>query len=524
MPRERLSMRKVREVLRLKWERGVSNRLIARSCRVSRSTVADYLERADSAGLRWELVKALDDGRLEALLFPPQSTRAGAGRPLPEWPRVYRELRHKGVTLTLLWQEYKAVHPDGYQFTQFCEHYKRWLGTQELVMRQHHRAGEKLFIDYAGNTMPVVDPATGEIRDAQIFLSVLGASNYAYCEATWSQRLPDWIGSHTRALSFFGGCPEVLVPDNLKSGVKDPHLYEPELNPTYQEMARHYDVAVVPARRRRPKDKAKVENAVLVAERWILARLRKHTFFSLASLNEAIARLLGEFNEKPFQKQPGCRRSLFEELDQPALGPLPEPFEYATWRKVRVHIDYHVEVEKHYYSVPYALVGKECEARTTATTVEIYHKGKRVASHVRSHRQGRHTTVNEHMPEKHRQHAEWTPERLVRWAGHNGEATAKVVHDILESRPHPHHGYRPCLGIMRLGKKHGGERLEAACRRALALNALSYKSIKSILDSGLESRPLPNSENGERPAIHHGNIRGPQYYTSTSDTGGKEKN
>jgi transposase len=516
-------MRKVREVLRLKFERGLSDRKIASSCRIARSTVGEYLRRAQEAGVTWEAAQELDDGRLDGLLFPPVPVVAGKARRLPDWEYINREMKKPGVTLFLLWQEYKEVHPDGYQYSRFCDYYRKWLGKQEISMRQHHVAGEKLFLDYAGQTMRVVDPGTGEIREAQIFLAALGASNYTYCEATWTQQLPDWIGSHTRALTYFGGCPQVLVPDNLKSGVKDPHLYEPELNPTYQEMARHYGVAVVPARKGHPKDKAKVENAVLVAERWILARIRNRTFFSLRELNEAIAELLVEFNERPFQKQPGYRRSLFEELDKPTLGPLPEPFEYATWRKVRANIDYHVEVDGHYYSVPYQLRKKQLEARVTAGTVEVYHKSKRVASHARSHRRGRHTTVNEHMPEAHRQYAEWTPKRLVDWASKNGEATAQVIQGILESRTHPQHGYRSCLGIMRLGKTCGSRRLEAACHRALALNSLSYKSIKSILDNGLENRQVERKQQ-ERPAIKHGNIRGPHYYANNASNISKENN
>jgi len=390
-------------------------------------------------------------------------------------------------------------------------------------MRQQHRAGEKLFIDYAGQTVPVIDRQTGEVRQAQIFVAMLGASNYTYSEATWSQSLPDWISSHVRALTYLGGAPEVLVPDNLKSGVTSPHLYEPDLNPTYQEMARHYRVAVVPARSGRPKDKAKAEQGVLLVERWILARLRNRTFFSLAELNQEIARLLVELNERSFQKLPGCRRSLFEELDRPALGPLPAAlYEYAEWKLVRVHIDYHVQVAKHYYSVPYQLAGMECEARASAATVEVFHLGRRVASHARSSRKGGFTTVTEHMPPQHREHAQWTPERLVRWASEAGDAVAEVAQRILESRPHPQQGFRSCLGVMRLSKRYGDERLQAACRRALATGACSYKSIESILKNGLDQKPLPQAA-APAPAIEHENIRGADYYAPVLpfDSGGR---
>jgi transposase len=513
VPNKRLSMRKIKEVLRLSHDCQLKHRAVARSCGIARSTVAEYLRRAGEAGLGWPLPEDLDEGRLEALLFPPPPAVPAQERPQPDWQRLHLELkRQKGVTLFLLWQEYKAAHATGYQYSRFCDLYGEWRGRADLVMRQQHRAGEKLFVDYAGATVPVVDRLTGEVQQAQIFVAVLGASSYTYCEATWTQSLPDWIGSHVRALAFLGGVTEVVVPDNLKAGVTSPHLYEPDLNPTYQEMARHYGLAVVPARAARPRDKAKVEAGVLLVERWILARLRKRTFFCLTELNDEIARLLEQLNEKPFQKLAGSRRSLYEELDLPALRPLPAvPYEFAEWKQVRAHIDYHVEVARHYYSVPYQLVSQTCEARYTSATVEIFHRGRRVASHPRNHRRGGYTTLPEHMPESHRQYAQWTPERLVRWAGESGEAVAAVAHRILEARPHPQQGYRACLGVMRLGKQYGPERLEAACRRALATGACSYKSLASILKSGLDRQPLPKAD-AAAPRIVHGNIRGPEYY------------
>lgn len=510
-------MRKIREVLRLKWENQVSERAIAVSCSIARSTVGDYLRRARTAGLSWPLPADLDDSRLEQLLFARAKLEVPAGqRPQPDWSYIHRELRRKGVTLFLLWQEYKESHPDGYQYSRFCELFGRWRGRQDLVMRQSHKAGEKLFVDYAGPTIGVVDRWTGEVRQAQLFVAVLGASNYTYCEATWSQALPDWIASHVRAFSFIGGVVEVLVPDNLRSGVTSPHLYEPDLNPTYQEMATHYGVAVVPARVARPQDKSKAEVGVQVVEQWILARLRNRTFFSLAELNRAIAELLPQLNQRRFQKLAGCRQSLFEELDRPALRPLPSTkYEYAEWKKVRAHIDYHVQVDKHYYSVPYQLVKQELEARLTGTVVEVFNQGQRVASHRRSREKGRYTTVPEHMPQSHRHYAEWTPERLVRWAGEAGGATAEVVQTILSSRPHPQQGFRSCLGIMSLGKQYGAERLEAACRRAVALRTAGYKSIQSILKHGLESQPLPQSQAPEKKGIVHGNVRGAEYYAAS---------
>jgi transposase len=505
-------MRKIKEILRLKFEGGQTNRRIARSCHISRPTVADYLLRFEEAGLTWLAAQALDNATLEHKLFPPAPVAATEQRPVPDWGEVHRELRRKGVTLTLLWHEYKVAYPEGYQYSWFCDQYRAWAAKLDVVMRQEHRAGEKLFVDYAGQTAEVVDRRTGEIRQTQIFVAVLGASNYTYAEATWTQQLPDWIGSHVRAFSFFGGTSELLVPDNLRSGVSKAHRYEPDLNPTYMDLASHYGVAVLPARVRKPRDKAKAEAGVLLVERWILAMLRNRTFFSLQELNREIARLLGRLNTRPFKKLPGSRRELFEQIDRPALRPLPaQPYELAEWKKVRVNIDYHVEVDAHDYSVPYQLVRKSLEARFTERTVECFHKGQRVASHPRSRLKGRHTTVPEHMPASHRSYAEWTPQRLVRWAAKTGAATASVVQSILERRAHPQQGFRSALGIMRLGKSFGEERLEAACRRALTLGACSYKSIASILRQGLDRRALPEQQDLDL-GIEHANIRGADYY------------
>jgi transposase len=505
-------MRKIREVLRLKWENGLTNRAIARSCSISHATVAEYLRRAEEEGLGWPLSPDLDDGELERRMFPPPPLPPESARALPDWRRIHRELKGKGMTMFLLWEEYKQANPQGYQYSWFFHQYRCWAGKLDLVMRQEHRAGEKLFVDYAGQTVSVIDPATGEIHEAQIFIAVLGASNYTYAEATWTQSLPDWIGSHVRAFAFMGGVTEIIVPDNLKSGVTKACFYEPDLNPTYQDMASHYGCAVIPARVRAPRDKAKVEVGVQVVERWILARIRKTTFFSLAELNTAIRELLSQLNERPFKKMPGCRRSVYETLDKPALKPLPSrPYEYAEWKKARVNIDYHVEVGAHYYSVPYQLIKDQLDIRITRRTVEAFHKGKRVASHVRSYQKGGYTTLTEHMPKAHQSYLEWTPQRLARWAGKTGVSTARVVETILESRPHPQQGFRSCLGIMRLGNHYGHERLEAACARALAIGARTYKSIEAILKNGLDRQPLPGAAS-ETPVIQHENIRGPHYY------------
>ena len=511
MPAKRISMRKIKEVLRLSWACQQSQRQVARHCSLSRPTVKDYVARAEVAGLSWPLPDELSDDQLERLLFPPPTLPDDA-RPVPDWPTVYTELKRKNVTKFLLWEEYLGVHPNGYNYSWFCQHYRLWLGKRDVSMRQNHRAGERLFIDYTGHTIPIVDRATGEIKECQIFVAVLGASNYTFSEATWSQALPDWIGSHQRAMDFFGGVTELWVPDNLKSAVQKAHRYEPDLNPTYQDLAQHYGVAVIPARVRKPKDKSKAEVGVQVVERWILAALRNHTFFSLVELNARIKEMLERLNNRPFRKLPGSRRSQFEAIDRPALTSLPAThYIYADWKKVRVNIDYHVEVDKHYYSVPYTLVKQQLDARYTETTVECYHRNQRVASHPRSWKVGQHTTQRAHMPESHQQYGDWSPERLVNWARQYGSGTAEIITQLLQSRHHPVQAYRSCLGVLRLGKTYGDERLEAACQRALVLGTCRYKSIDSILKHGLDQHRESLESDSPVPE-NHDNIRGPSYY------------
>jgi transposase len=505
-------MRKIREILRLVLGEGLSRRQAAAATGSPYSTIADHLARAQRAGLGWPLPEGMDDAALEARLFAKPEPPPAASRPLPDWRTVHRELRKKGVTLQLLWMEYKEAHPDGYQYTQFCRHYRAWQGRLDLVMRQEHRAGEKLFVDFPGMTLPIVDPDTGAVWQAELFVAVLGASSYTYAEAFASQALPDWIAGHVGAFEAFGGCSAIIVPDNLRAAVSQAHRYEPDLNPTYAEMAAHYGAAVIPARAGKPRDKAKAESGVLVAERWILAALRRRTFFSLAEANAAIAERVAWLNARPFTKLPGSRRSMFAALDRPALRPLPaQRYEYATWKTAKVNIDYHVEIERHWYSVPYQLVGQRCDIRVTAGIVEVLHKGRRVASHRRSTERGRFTTLAEHMPEAHRRHAEWTPGRLVAWAERTGPATAELVAAIMASRPHPEQGFRSCLGIMRLGRRYGDERLEAAAARALAVRAHSYRSLESILRAGLDAQPLPGGEPVSTIGIH-ANLRGAAYY------------
>jgi len=506
-------MRKIREVLRLKWQNGCRNKQIAISCDIARSTVREYIGRAQEAGLSWPLDPELNDSVLEDMLFPVKEAGSALERQMPSKEYLFRELKKKSVTLQLLWYEHKQANPDGYQYSQFCNLYRQWVKKLDVTLRQEHRAGEKLFIDYAGQTVPIVDRKTGEITEAQIFVATLGASNYTFAEASLSQDLPSWIKSHVHAFEFFGGVPQILVPDNLKSGVTNPCRYEPDINPTYQDLAEHYDTTVIPARSKKPRDKAKVESAVFVSERWILAALRNHTFFSLAELNRLIAQKLEKLNNRKFQKLDSTRRKLFETIDKPALKPLPSRhYEYAEWKKARVNIDYHIEVYRHYYSVPYQLAREQVDVRITATTVEVLFKNQRVASHQRSYIPWKSTTVKEHMPKSHQKYLEWTPSRIIRWAGKNGPKTEKLVTHILDSRPHPEQGFRSCLGIMSLAKHYSPERLENACSRALIIKGSSYKSVKSILKNGLDQQPLLFDQTENTPPLTHDNIRGKHYY------------
>jgi transposase len=513
MANRRLSMRKIKEVLRLKWEHGCSNKQIARSCNIARSTVRDYLRRAELAGLSCPIEQTLDDTALENLLFPVRPVIPSSRRQMPPMEYLFREMKKKGVTLQLLWYEYKQGNPDGYQYSQFCHLHRQWVRKLDVTLRQEHRAGEKLFVDYAGQSFPVIDPCTGEILKSYIFIAALGASNYTFAEASLSQDLPSWIQAHVHAFQFIGGVPQILVPDNTKTGITHPCRYEPDINPTYQDLADHYGTTVIPARPGKPRDKAKVESAVLVAERWILAALRNHTFFSLAELNKAICEKLCDLNNRKFNKLDTTRRELYETIDRPALKPLPSHrYEYAEWKKLRVNIDYHVEVDHHYYSVPYQLVKEQVDVCFTNHSVEVLFKNHRVASHKRSYKQGSFTTLKEHMPKSHQRYLEWTPSRIIKWAGRNGPKTKKLVSRIMENRPHPEQGFRSALGIMRLAKHYSPERLEQACARALLIKGYSYNSVKSILKNGLDQQSLlPELAEHTCPATHQ-NIRGKQYY------------
>jgi transposase len=509
-----MPMRQVREVLRL-TAAGVSGHEIARRLGVAPSTVRLTLQRLAIARLGWPLPAEMTDAALEAQLFTAAGTRQGHRRhPEPDWPRIHHELKRKHVTLAMLWEEYVEQHPDGYRYSRFCELYRGWAGRLSVTMRQTHVGGDKLFVDYAGDTVPVIiDRLTGKTRPAQIFVAVLGASNFTYAEASWTQALGDWIGAHIRAFAALGGVPNLLVPDNTKVAVIKACLYEPQVNRTYAEMAAHYDTAILPARPYRPRDKAKVEAAVLIIERWLLGRLRHRRFYGLADLNTAIGEMLRRLNEeRPIRRLGVTRRALFEQLDRPNLKPLPaQPYAFAEWRVRRVGVDYHVEVEDHYYSVPYRFARSEVEVRLTPQTVEVFLKGERIAAHLRAGGNHRHTTVPEHMPSSHRRYADWTIERIRREAATVGPATAALCELILERRPHPEQGFRACLGILRLVRPFGVDRLEAAATRAIEIGTLTYGSVRSILDHKLDRQAAQRPPADGAPLLHP-NIRGPRYY------------
>ena len=516
MPAIGVSMQKIKEILRLHFDAKLSQHQIAASLQVSSGVVNKYLSLAKAAQLCWPLPAEVDEAQLRVILKPYQK-EVEPNRHELEYASIHQELKSKGVTLLLLWQEYENTHgKKAYRYAQFCAKYREWLLRQKPSMRQIHRAGEKLFIDYCGPTIDVIDPATGEIRTAAIFVAILGASNYTYVEATWDQTLPNWIASHVRTFEFLGGVPALLVPDNLKSAVTKASRYEPTINQTYADLAIHYNIAILPARPYKPKDKAKVENAVLIVERWILARLRHQTFIGLAELNAAITELLKELNHRQFKKLPGTRASQFAAIDMPALGALPKhPYEFARFLDARVHVDYHVEVDGHYYSVPHQLIKQLVTVRLTVNVVECLHEGLRVASHVRSYIKGKPTTLPEHMPVAHKRYSEWNPGRFLNWALDIGPCTRDVIQHLLKKSAHPEQGYRTCFGTLTLAKRYGKERLEAACYRALAIGSPKRRSILSILEKGLDQQPLQKAE--PAPVKLHENIRGATHYQNELD-------
>jgi transposase len=513
-------MRKIKDVLRLHLVGGISSRRqLARAVGCGKSAVSDCLRRAAAAGLnRWEAVEGLDEEELERRLYPAITMPAiRLQRALPDWTKVREELarRDHQVTLALLWTEYKAEHPEGYQYSQFVDLYRRFEKKLSVVLRQQHRAGEKVFVDFCDG-LALIDPATGELIPTELFVGALGASSYTFATATLSQELPVWLDCHVRMYEYMGGVAALTIPDNLRSGVSRPDRYEAEINPSYRELARHYGTCVIPARIRKPRDKAKVEAAVLVAQRWILAALRHRKFYHLNELNAAIGELLAKLNDRVMRHVKQSRRQLFERLDRPALKALPtQPYEYAEWEQVRVNIDYHVSVDEHFYSAPYTLIHETLWYRASHRTVELFHQGKRIASHVRSFVKYGYSTEPSHRPASHRAHLEWTPSRLINWGQSIGVNTAAVIEYVIRSKPHPEQGYRSALGILRLAKKFSPNRLEQACEKALAIQSPSYKTVKTLLERRMEAAPSRGGEARSKDAtaqLGAANVRGRGYY------------
>lgn len=507
-------MRRIREILRMCWDLKLGQTKIAQSLGISSSTVNRLVHSAVAAGLSWPLDEDLDDVALERLLYPPLNTRPQT-HPEPDWQHVREQLKSKGVTLILLWQEYKEQHPDGYQLSQFCERYRTWRAQLNITMRQKHKAGDKVFSDFAGAKFTVIDPATGEVQHAHLFVSTLGASNFTFADVFRDESSESWCTGQARAFDYFGGVPAVIVPDNPRAAVNKYCRYEPQLNEAFRNMASHFGCAVLPARVRHPKDKAKVESAVGLVTRWIFARLRNRTFFNFEELRVAVRELLDDLNNRPFKKLPGCRRSALEQFDRPALKPLPaRRYEYFEIVKTRVDLDHHVEFEQHWYSVPYQLVKKEVELRVSSSCVEVLNGGRRVCSHPRSFEKGAVTTDDAHRPKSHREYATRSPARLLTWARTIGPFTLRLVEHTFESNLHPEQAYNRAIGVLKLAKRFGDERLESACSRGLATGATSFTSIKSILLTGLDKSPIAPSSPASQLLITHQNIRGANYFTS----------
>ena len=505
-------MRKIRDILRLRLSAGLSIREISRSTQISVGGIQKLLSKAKALGLTWPLPDELDDSQLAVLFYPRADTQVSRRYQVPDWETVHQELKRRPMTKQLLWEEYTQRYPNRcYSYSQFCDRYRHWCAKQKRSMRQHHKAGEKCFVDYCAPTVPIICASTGEAKQAQVFVAALGASNYTYAEATWSQSLPDWLGSHVRMLKYFGGSPAMIVPDNLKSGVSKACRYDPDINPSYQQLAEHYQLAVVPARPYKPKDKAKAENGVLIVERWILARLRHHNFFSLAEVNQCIRALLEDLNSKAFKQLPGNRRTAFEQLDKPALQALPtQPYRYVAIKPVKVNIDYHVQYDNHHYSVPHQYVGERLELHAGETLIQLYFRQQPVASHPRKHTYG-FTTNPAHMPNRHRSQQQWTPGRLKNWTRDIGPHTLVWVSEQLASKSHPEQAYKICLGLLALSRQYPGTRLNAACQIANEAGLHRLKQLKSILHSNRDQLPQQLSLSAELPQDHE-NVRGPHNF------------
>lgn len=506
-------MRQLREILRLRLHADLSMRQIKDSQRISLGVVQKVCSKAQAQSLNWEAVEALDDQQLASLFYPAADTRVTGDLELPDWVEVHRELRRKGVTKHLLWEEYTQRYPNrSYSYAQYCYLYQEWAKKQRRSMRQIHKAGDKLFVDYAGQTVPIVNGDTGEIRTAQIFVAVLGASNYTYCEATWTQSLPDWLGSHARTFTHLGGVPRLVVPDNLRSGVSKACRYDPDVNPSYQQLSAHYGAAIMPARPLKPKDKAKAEVGVQIIERWILARLRHHTFFSLAELNTCIKALLVDVNNRPFKQLKGTRQQWFEALDKPALAPLPKhAYQYTDIKTVKVNIDYHIQYDRHLYSVPHHLVGEKLELHAKDQLIELYFHKQRICSHARKYRPGT-TTVPEHMPIRHEKHHQWSAGRIMNWAKELGDEVLIWVQAQLKNKQHEQQAYRVCLGLLNLSRGYPASRINNACAIANKHRLYRLKQVRSILQSNQDQLLDESKEQLTLLPQAHENIRGPKSF------------
>ena len=523
MAAERLAMKTIKELFHLRFQLKLSQEKVKQRLGCGKATVYDYEQRAKKAGLdTYEKIEVLtEDELLLRLNLKTKSQCFWAPlrkeeNLLPDWSYIKTELSKKHVTLALLWEEYKEEHPEGYSYSQFCVHYRRWRETLSVTMRQEHKAGEKVFVDYAGSTVDIISPTTGEVRSAQIFVGVQGASNYTFVEATWSQSLSDWLMSHRRMFEFFNGIPQILVPDNLRSGITKPDRYEATVNRSYQDLAEHYGTCVIPARVKKPKDKAKAEAGVLLASRWILAALRNKTFYSLPELNEAIEVLLEKLNNKKMRHYKKSRRELFEIIDKPVLGKLRStPYVFSEWKQARVNIDYHIVFDDHFYSVPYQLVKAEVSIRATSQTIEVFYKSKRVASHLRSHRKGKFTTDPDHRPKAHQAQTEWTPERIINWAKQKGENIGLFVQNLITTKAHPEQAYRAALGVIRLSDKYGPHRLNQACGNAIAIGAISYRTVKNMLGNNMDKVDQTKNIKTDKQQdffVTNENVRGKDYY------------
>lgn len=506
-------MRNTRDILRLHFEAKLSLRQISACTKASVGGVQKLLAKVKAADLSWPLPGEMDDSQLAQLIYPKADTRQSNRFQVPDWLEVHQELKRKGMTKHLLWEEYTQQYPNRcYSYSQYCDRYLNWRKKQKRSMRQIHKAGEKLFVDYAGQTVPIVCHSTGEMRTAQVFVAVMGASNYTFAEATYSQKLPDWIGSHVRTFEFLGGIPEIVVPDNLKSGVTKACRYDPDVNPCYQQMAAHYGTAIIPARPLKPQDKAKAEVGVQIIERWILARLRHHTFFSLAEVNLCIKALLIEVNNKPFKQLKGTRQQWFDSLDKPMLTPLPKhAYQYTDIKQVKVNVDYHIQYDEHLYSVPHQLVGEKISLHASDHLVELYFQNKRITSHARKYRVGM-TTVPEHMPVKHEKHHKWTPGRLMNWAKDVGDEVLIWVKTLLQIKQHEEQAYRVCLGLLNLTKRYSVKRLNNACRIANNHSLYRLKNIQDILNTNQDKLPPTSPEQPSLLPQDHENIRGPKSF------------